>query len=152
MHFELSSLTGESFNAIPVISNESTDQTIRVKENETAAMAGFIQSQVSNAMVGNPGVTDVPGLGLLFQNNNAQQQSSELLILVTPRITRLAPRTDHAIYAGQGSLDTAGGAAAPESFTAPPLQAPPGPPQGQPQSPGPNVAPVPQPPNQGTPP
>jgi Flp pilus assembly secretin CpaC len=161
LNFDLSSLTGQSFNAIPVISNESTDQTIRVKENETAALAGFIQSQVTNAMVGNPGISDVPGIGLLDQNNNAQQQSSELLILVTPRIVRFAPRTDHAIYAGQGSLDTAGSAETPAN-PAPPAVAPAGPqsgqaqppasPRGQAQPPAPAVAPVPPPPDQGTPP
>jgi type II secretory pathway component GspD/PulD (secretin) len=118
LNFDISSLTSQSFNAIPVISNETVDQTVRLKPNETAAMAGFLEAQLTNAITGNPGIADIPGVGLLDQNQNAQQQDSELLILVTPRMVRLAPRKNHAIYAGQGSLEGEGAAAGP------PLQAP----------------------------
>ena len=50
----------------------------------------------------------IPGVGLLDQNRNAQKQDTELLILVTPRMVRLAPRKDHVIYAGQGSRKVEG--------------------------------------------
>jgi Bacterial type II and III secretion system protein/FG-GAP-like repeat len=105
LSIDISSLSGQDINAIPVISNEAVDQTVRVKENETIVLAGFLQSQVTNAIVGNPGLSSVPGVGLLDQDQNAQQQDSELLILVTPRTVRLAPRKDHLIYAGQGSSE-----------------------------------------------
>ena len=41
LSFDISSLTAQSFNAIPVISNEAVQQTVRLKQNETAIVAGF---------------------------------------------------------------------------------------------------------------
>jgi hypothetical protein len=118
--FGISSVSGRSINSIPVISNESVEQTVRLKQNETAVLAGFLQSQVTNAIVGTPGIAAVPVVGLFDQDQNTQQQDSELLILVTPRMVRLAPRKDHFIYAGQGSSEGPTGVQAP-----PPAQAPP---------------------------
>ena len=141
LEFESSSLTAQSLNQIPVISSETLNQTVRVKENETAMLAGILQPQVTNAINGWPGIGGTPGLGWLAENQNAQNSDSELLILVTPRLVRLAPRTDHVIYAGEGSLDNAapgpaGGFAPPIPGNSPPPQGPGGqvPPQqlGQP--------------------
>jgi hypothetical protein len=155
--FEISSVTSQSFNAIPVISSESVEQTVRLKNNQTAILAGFRQAQLMGAITGNPGIADVPGVGLFDQNQNNQVQSTELLIMVTPRIVRLAPRKDHLIYAGQGSPEGTTGAGLP------PLQPAPGvpsrgavPPQPQPpaQEPPPQPPaqqPQQQPPNQAAP-
>jgi Bacterial type II and III secretion system protein/FG-GAP-like repeat len=137
--FDISSLSAQSFNAIPVINNEQVEQTVRLKENETAVVAGFRSTQLSNAITGNPGISDIPGLGLLDQDATRQDEDSQLLILVTPRLVRLAPRQDHSIYAGQGSLEGPGGAESTPIVVAPP-QAPPGP-----TPPPPETAPAPQP-------
>ena len=122
LNFNISSLSNQSINAIPVISNDEVDQTVRLKPNETAALAGFLETHLTNAITGNPGLAEIPGVGLLDQNQNAQQQETELLILVTPRLVRLARRTDHTIYAGQGSAAGEGGGAAGNTLGAPPLQ------------------------------
>lgn len=140
LNFDISSLSGTSINAIPVISNDELDQTVRVKPNETAALAGFLETQLSNAITGNPGIADIPGVGLLDQNQNAQQQEMELLILVTPRMVRLARRTDHTISAGQGSVEGEGAGAAGNTFVPPlpPQQVPePGQVPPEPNSPNP---------------
>ncbi len=115
---DISSLTGTAFNAIPVISNETVEQTLRLKQNETAMLAGFLQSDLTNAIAGTPGVAELPGVGYLAGNHQAQNQTSELLILVTPRLVRLAPHKDRVIYAGQGSLAGEAGAGG-EGFGAP---------------------------------
>jgi type II secretory pathway component GspD/PulD (secretin) len=122
LNFNISSLSTQSINAIPVISNDEVDQTVRLKPNETAALAGFLETQLNNAITGNPGLSEIPGAGLLDQNQNAQQQETELLILVTPRMVRLARRNDHTIYAGQGSTEGEGGGAAGNTFVPPPPQ------------------------------
>jgi Bacterial type II and III secretion system protein/FG-GAP-like repeat len=133
LQFENSSLAGPSFNSIPVISNQSVEQTVRVKENQTAILAGFLQSQNTNALNGLPGLGQLPGIQWLSSNQNAQDQRTELLILVTPRMVRLAPRKDHVIYAGQGSPEgqiggfTRGGFAPGAAFPPQPEPAPPGP-------------------------
>jgi len=130
LSFDISSLTSQSFNSIPVIQREAAEQTVRVKENETAVLAGFLSSQLSSAIAGTPGIAGQPGIGWLAQNQTTQDQSSELLILVTPRLVRSAPRRDHSIYAGQGALEGGGAAAGPAAPAAPsptPSQAPPSP-------------------------
>ncbi len=103
LSFENSSLAGTSYNAIPVVNNESVEQTVRVKQDQTAILAGMLQTQTTNALNGLPGLSEFPGIQWLSSNQNAQNQSTELLILVTPRMVRLAHRKDEVIYAGQGS-------------------------------------------------
>jgi hypothetical protein len=149
LSFEISSLTAQSFNSIPVISSQTLDQTVRLKQNETTVLAGFRQVQLSNAIIGNPGISEIPGLGLLDENQNPQRQDSELLIMVTPRMVRLAPRQDHVVYAGQGSLETTGGGEpAPVFNPAPTPQVPapgPTPPPAPAPAPAPEAAPAPAP-------
>jgi hypothetical protein len=138
LDFAISSLSTQSFNAIPVVNNESISQTVRLKQNETAALAGFMQAQLTNAITGNPGIGEVPAVGALDDNQNMQHQNSEVLILVTPRLVRLAPRKDHQVYAGQGSLEGPGGienaapVAQPREEGRPPGQVPLGQPAPQP--------------------
>ena len=113
---DISSVTGTSFNAIPVISNNTVEQTLRLKQNETAVLAGFLESDLTNAIAGTPGIAEVPGLGYAAGNQSAQEEDSELLILVTPRMVRLAPHKDRVIYAGQGSDSGEAGAGSEGAF------------------------------------
>lgn len=141
LSFDVTSLANQSFNSIPVINTEKVEQTVRVRENETAMLAGFTQSQLTNAIVGNPGITDIPGLGLIDQNQNAQQQGTELLFLVTPRMVRTATKQARTIYAGQGALEGPGGEAATAPGFAPPAAQPPQAPQVPEAPPAPQPAP-----------
>jgi hypothetical protein len=136
LHLDISSLAGQSFNGIPVLANDTFEQTVRLKENETSALAGILQPQVTSAIEGTPGVTGLPGLGDLLSNRNIQNQDSELLILITPRMVALAPRKDRTIYAGRGRSQ---GSAAPQflregrpEIPPPPAPQTPTPPQPQP--------------------
>ena len=111
--FDISSLTTQSFNAIPVISNEAVDQTVRLKENETAVVAGFQETQVTNAITGKPGVADVPVVGLLDQDQNNQHQDSRAADSRDAARGSFVATKDHVIYAGQGSLEGPAEAARP---------------------------------------
>jgi type II secretory pathway component GspD/PulD (secretin) len=103
LNFEISSLASASFNGIPVINNQTIEQTVRLKENETSVLAGILQSQIGNAIDGTPGIANIPGIGGLLGDQNVQDQDTELLVLITPRMMLLAPRKDREIYAGQGA-------------------------------------------------
>ena len=141
LSFELSSIANQNFNSIPVINTENVDQTVRVKQDQTTVLAGFFQSQLIGGLTGNPGIAEIPGIGLIDKNQNQQRQDTELVILVTPRMVRLAPRQTHAIYAGKGALEGSGGVASPVNVAPP---APPPEPQQFPQrGPAPLVAPPP---------
>ena len=154
LHFELTSIANQSFNSIPVIDSDMLDQTVRLKENETTALAGIMQPSVTNALNGTPGLASLPGLGVLAGQNSVMEQDSQLLILITPRMVSLAPRRDHVIYAGHEALPAsaypgnrfergAPGGALPQQ--AAPQQ--PAPQQGQPQQ----APPQQPPPQQGAP-
>lgn len=108
LNFEISSLTGEAFNGIPVVANESFDQVVRLKEDETTAIAGILQPQATTLLNGTPGLATVPGIGFLGGAQNAQDEDTELMILVTPRLVELVPREDHVVYAGRGALEGPG--------------------------------------------
>jgi hypothetical protein len=150
---DISSVTGTSLNSIPVISDETVEQTLRLKQNETAMLAGFLQSDLTNALNGTPGVAEIPGAGLIASDQSAQNQETELLILVTPRLVRLAPRKDHVIYAGQGAAageaGAGGGAAGALGGIPTPPETTPAPEPNQPAQPP--IEPTPEPP-QGAPP
>lgn len=152
LHFEVSSLAGVSINDIPVIANQQVEQTVRLKNGETAAVAGFLERQLNRNLNGTPGIAGVPGVGLLASDQNNQSADTELLILITPHMVSLAPRKDHEIYAGRGALEGPGGPSAfrPEQnapqprLPGPPIQVP-----GQPSTQPPSQA---QPPQQQRPP
>ena len=140
--FDISSLSAQNFNTIPVINNETVDQTVRLKENETSILSGILEPQITNAITGTPGIADVPGIGLLDQNRSVQKSDTELLILVTPRVVRYAEHKARPIYAGAGSLDAAG---------APPVSEPVAPPPANQPAAGPATPPAPQAPNANQP-
>ncbi|MGH9745672.1 MAG: FG-GAP-like repeat-containing protein [Candidatus Acidiferrales bacterium] len=103
LNLEISSIAAQSFNGIPVISNESIEQTIRLRENETTMVMGIRQPQVSTALNGSPGISSIPGLGYLSGVHSKTDQDSDLIVLITPRMVELAPHKDHLIYAGRGT-------------------------------------------------
>jgi hypothetical protein len=107
LDFDISSLSGASFNTIPVIANDTVTQTVRVKQNETAVLAGLLQHQLTNMVNGTPGIANIPEIGLFASDQNNQNEDTELLILITPRVVRSAPRHDHVMYAGQGAIEGA---------------------------------------------
>ncbi|MGH9735750.1 MAG: FG-GAP-like repeat-containing protein [Candidatus Acidiferrales bacterium] len=114
LHLDLSSLAGQSFNSIPVLSNDSLEQTVRLKEDQTTLLAGILQPSVSNALNGFPGLGQVPVVGnVLTGSTNVQQGDTQLLILITPHIVRFANRKDITIYAGRGASGGAGAVGSP---------------------------------------
>jgi pilus assembly protein CpaC len=96
-----------------VINNDSVEQTVRVKENETATLAGILEPQVTSAINGTPGLADLPVIGWLGKNQTTQTQDTELLIMITPRMMELTPHKNHVIYAGQGTSEGSEGGAPP---------------------------------------
>lgn len=74
---------------------------LRVRQNETTVelpsggslvTAGLIQQVDKQAIAGTPALMNLPILGALFRSRDYQREESELMIIVTPYITRtLAP-------------------------------------------------------------
>jgi hypothetical protein len=104
LDFELKSLTGDSVNGIPVISDQSIEQTVQAKDGATTALAGILESQQMNAITGTPGLASLGPAGLVAGKSNKQESSTELLILLTPRVLRLGPIAGKPIYVGRAPV------------------------------------------------
>lgn len=153
MDFDIKSLVGTSVNQIPIISNRTITQTVRLRENETSIVSGLLNLQESTSITGLPGLAKLPYAGYAFGVHNDTYENDELLILITPRRVRIPLREGMSVYAGRGDLGgrTAlggGGTAAPPSTPVPApeepqAQPPETPPQTQP--PAQEVPPVPPP-------
>ena len=52
--FTLSSLAGNSLNNIPVVNNQEIHQTVRVRTDQTAALAGYLAPQRTTSLNGSP--------------------------------------------------------------------------------------------------
>ena len=109
LNLEISSLGAQSVNGIPEISNESVEQTIRLRENETTMVMGIRQPEVSTSLNGWPYVSSVPGIGMLGSVQGKTDQDSDILVMITPRLVDFSPRKDHLIYAGRGAAAGEGG-------------------------------------------
>ncbi|HYL62253.1 MAG TPA: FG-GAP-like repeat-containing protein [Candidatus Methylomirabilis sp.] len=102
LEFEIRALSGSNINGIPIITNRSLSQTVRVKDDEATIIGGLLDNQETRTLSGLPGFANLPGgLGYAFSQRNTTAQDTEMLILVTPRRLRLKDRVSRAIYAGR---------------------------------------------------
>lgn len=110
LEFEIRSLAGTSVNGIPVITNRTLSQTVRLRENQTSIIAGLLDREETNALSGIPGFATLPGLGYAFGTKNKNYSNTELLFLVTPRRMSDRIRATRARYLGTGGGGGSAGA------------------------------------------
>jgi len=102
LEFEIRALAGSNVNGIPVISNRTLTQTVRVKEDETTLIGGITDREETRSITGLPGFAELPGIGYAFGTRGNSLADTELLILVTPRRLRQPERRSKTIFAGRG--------------------------------------------------
>lgn len=102
LEFEIRALSGDSVNGIPIITNRTVSQTVRLREGEPSMIAGLLDREETKSLNGIPGFATLPGLGYAFGNRNRSSTDNELLIIVTPR--RMSDRTavSRTRFAGRG--------------------------------------------------
>ncbi|MBI1750147.1 MAG: VCBS repeat-containing protein [Acidobacteria bacterium] len=114
LQFEIRSFAPERFNSIPVITNRTVEQTVRLRENEPTVLAGILQQGVDRSTSGWPGVGAIAGAGRVASKKQGLRRETELIVVITPRRIRLAQRKDRTIYAGRKDSGTTPGAATSE--------------------------------------
>ncbi|HMH78834.1 MAG TPA: FG-GAP-like repeat-containing protein [Candidatus Acidoferrum sp.] len=114
LEFEIRALAGSSVNGIPVITNRTVSQTVRLKEGEPSIVAGLLDNEETKALNGIPGLANLPGVGYAFGQRSTSLNDTELLIVVTPRRMSDRVRTSVPRFAGRGGA-TSPGTAAPTS-------------------------------------
>ncbi len=92
-----------------------TDSIVRLRDGEIAAIGGLMKRESRDGDSGVPGLSTVPGLGLLFKNSNASRSKQELVILLKPTVIRQS--SDWLESARESSLRL-------EGFAPPPAPAP----------------------------
>jgi Flp pilus assembly secretin CpaC len=86
IELQLRSLTGQSDNGVPVISNREYKGSINLKDGEPAFVAGEISQTDMKSMSGLPGLGFVPILNQAMVSNTKQENSDELMIVITPHV------------------------------------------------------------------
>jgi len=126
LEFEIRALSGSSVNGIPIITNRTVSQTVRLREGEPSVIAGLLDKEETKSLSGIPGLANLPGVGYAFGLRNTSWQDNELLIVVTPRRMSDHIRQSSVKYAGRGGSTSSSGGG-------PIAQPPPPPPSGVPE-------------------
>ncbi|MGA2858367.1 MAG: hypothetical protein ABSE40_15965 [Candidatus Sulfotelmatobacter sp.] len=101
LDIEVRSLTGQSNNGVPIMSNREYQASINLKDGEPAVVAGAISRTDSLAMSGIPGLGFLPGLNQAMVNNTKEEDSDELMIVITPHILADIDRITPEIWMSQ---------------------------------------------------
>jgi type IV pilus assembly protein PilQ len=75
-------------NGIPPINTQRATTQVLVNDGMTTVIGGIFVSQEQSQTDRTPGLSHLPFLGWLFKRDSTTDQSSELLIFITPRIIR----------------------------------------------------------------
>jgi type II secretory pathway component GspD/PulD (secretin) len=101
LDLEIRALSGQNVNGIPILSNRTLSQTVRLKENETTLIGGLLDREEMRALSGLPGFPGAATVGA----HAKQTRDTQMLILVTPRRLRLPGKSARPIYAGLGGTE-----------------------------------------------
>ena len=119
---------------VPTFQRRTVTTRLRLRDGESNLLAGLIQTLETRGVTGFPGLIHVPFLSDLFSGNTREQDSTDIIMLLTPHIVRtqeIAEADLRPIYIGSqqngGGLSLGGPPpliAAPASETPAPATAP----------------------------
>jgi len=72
----------------PTVSQRVVQSSIAVTSGQTVLLAGLISETKNSKALGIPGLDQIPGLGILFSQNNNTIERSEIIIFIRPQIIR----------------------------------------------------------------
>jgi hypothetical protein len=114
LEFEIRALAGSSINGIPIITNRTLSQTVRIREDEPTIIGGLLDNEETRTLTGLPGFANLPGAaGYFFGQRNTTAQDTEMVILITPHKLRLKDRVSRSIYVGHDTSSARGSSAVP---------------------------------------
>jgi len=90
MHIELKieALAGGSVNSIPILNNEQFASDVTVDDGDTALMVSSLTKSESASISGYPVLADLPGFQTATADKTTNTNSSNLVLLITPHVTR----------------------------------------------------------------
>lgn len=81
------SIVLNGFN-IPGLSTRRATTTVEMRDGQSFAIAGLLQSNFEDNVRQLPGIGELPVLGALFRSTRFQRQETELVIIVTPHLVK----------------------------------------------------------------
>jgi pilus assembly protein CpaC len=83
-------LGGQS-SVLPTITTRRASTTVQLRDGESFAIGGLVKNNVTQTIKAFPILGELPILGALFRSTAFQNDKSELLFVVTPRLARVLP-------------------------------------------------------------
>jgi pilus assembly protein CpaC len=71
---------------VPVFTVRNTRTTVELRDGQSFAIAGLLQTKNTRAISQVPWIGSVPVLGALFRSSDYQQQETDLVVIVTPHL------------------------------------------------------------------
>jgi general secretion pathway protein D len=103
LEMEIRALSGSTNNGIPIITNQEYKGTISLKDGEPGVVVSYLTQSQSKTLTGVPGLGQIPGLGSLLRTSDVEGIESELMVIITPRILKVAAPKVDAIAMPRGS-------------------------------------------------
>jgi pilus assembly protein CpaC len=89
------SQTGSPFTTVsgatsilPSLTVRRADTTVQLNDGQSFVIAGLIKNNVTESVKRFPGLGEVPILGMLYRSTEFQNDQSELLFVITPRLVK----------------------------------------------------------------
>jgi len=101
LELQVRSLTGQSTNGVPVISNREYKASINLHDGEPAFVAGAVSQTDVKSMSGIPGLGFIPGLNMAMVSNTLENDYDELMIAITPHVVSNYDRSSSEIWLSQ---------------------------------------------------
>ena len=109
LEFEIRALSGTSINGIPILTNRTISQTVRIKEEEPTIISGLMDNEETRTLTGLPGFANLPVAGYFFGQRNTNAQDTEMIILITPHKLRIRDRDSRSFYVGRDTSSSGRG-------------------------------------------
>ena len=91
---KIDALQGSSINGNPILNNRAYSGVVTLKQGEGVVVVSDLDKQQSRAISGVPGISEIPGLNDITEND-AQKSFASLLIVITPHVIRGTQAAGH---------------------------------------------------------
>jgi pilus assembly protein CpaC len=75
-------------SVLPSLTVRRADTTVQLNDGQSFVIAGLIKSNVNETVKRYPGLGEVPVMGALFRSTEFQNDQTELMFVITPRLVR----------------------------------------------------------------
>jgi pilus assembly protein CpaC len=82
---------GGATSVLPSFTLRRAETTVQLHDGQSFMIAGMIQNSASTTINRFPGLGDIPILGALFRSTEFQQDKTELMFVITPRLVKPLP-------------------------------------------------------------